>query len=265
MTKLAYIGGYGRSGSTLLEYLLTVHPEIVACGEVKRHLRRFGRRKTCTCGSIMKDCPVWSPFQHKKGKLKGWDHEQLTPALLEHVSPDYAVMIDSSKTAWGTLLAPFRLRRRLGKDLLLVHLVRDPRGVCWSVMRTTRPPTKARKNLPASLRAALGWTWANLASEMFGRLYPTQYVRLRYEDIVRARGDIIGEVLKRLDLRPPPDLDTLESYDNRHQLYGNTMRFRELSELKEDVEWRTSMPTGARRMVTVLCWPLGAMYGYFGS
>ena len=34
LAKLVYIGGYGRSGSTLLEYLLTTSPEVVACGEV---------------------------------------------------------------------------------------------------------------------------------------------------------------------------------------------------------------------------------------
>jgi len=31
--RLIYIGGYGHSGSTLLEYLLAASPEVVACGE----------------------------------------------------------------------------------------------------------------------------------------------------------------------------------------------------------------------------------------
>ena len=72
VAKLVYIGGYGRSGSTLLEYLLTTSPEVVACGEVERHLRRFGRYKICTCGRRLKKCPVWGAFQHKSGKLAGW-------------------------------------------------------------------------------------------------------------------------------------------------------------------------------------------------
>jgi hypothetical protein len=106
LAKLVYIGGYGRSGSTLLEYLLTTHPAVVACGEVERHLRSFGKKKVCTCGRRAKRCPVWGAFQHKKGRLEGWDHEQLVLALLEHVSGDYAAMVDSSKTAWA--LASFR-------------------------------------------------------------------------------------------------------------------------------------------------------------
>ena len=211
----------------------------------------------------MKDCPIWGAFQHKKGKLKGWDHEQLTLALLKHTSPHYAVMVDSSKTAWGTLLAPFRLRRRIGQDFLLIHLVRDPRGVCWSVMRTPRRASKAGKKSPDGLRATIGWTWANLACEIFGWLNPNLYLRVRYEDIVLAPHQVVGDVLKRVHLQPPSDIENPNSADNRHQLYGNTMRFKPLSDIKEDVAWREAMPPSIRRLVTILCWPLGAWYGYF--
>jgi hypothetical protein len=107
LAKLVYIGGYGRSGSTLLEYLLAQNPKVVACGEIARHLRSFGRHKICTCGEPMQACPVWGDFQHKSGRLKGSDHEDLGLALLEHVSGQYAVMVDSSKTAWGSMLMPF--------------------------------------------------------------------------------------------------------------------------------------------------------------
>ncbi len=71
MTKLVYIGGYGRSGSTLLEYLLTQQPTVVACGEVERHLRRFGKRKICTCGRRLKTVPgvgiVPAPIREARG------------------------------------------------------------------------------------------------------------------------------------------------------------------------------------------------------
>jgi hypothetical protein len=40
MTKLVYIGGFGRSGSTLLEVLMAANPEVVACGQVGLFSRR---------------------------------------------------------------------------------------------------------------------------------------------------------------------------------------------------------------------------------
>ena len=44
MTKLVYIGGYGHSGSTLLEYLLAASAEVIACGEVASVLHEAGAR-----------------------------------------------------------------------------------------------------------------------------------------------------------------------------------------------------------------------------
>jgi len=264
VAKLVYIGGYGRSGSTLLEYLLTTHPEVVGCGEVERHLRRFAKHKVCTCGRPAKKCPVWGAFRHKTGGLKGWDHEQLTLALLDRVAKNYAVMVDSSKTAWTTLLTPFGLRRALGKNFVLVHLIRDPRGVAWSMMRWK--PKRGRRYLTQGakgLRAGVGWLAANLACEAFGRRYPENYLRLRYEDLSRDPHRVISEIDQRLNL-PPSDLERHPEFDNRHQLYGNAMRFRELnpSDLKEDVAWKTAMPVMWRSLVAWITWPLRSRYGY---
>jgi hypothetical protein len=271
LTKLIYIGGYGRSGSTLLEYLLTASPAVVATGEVARHFQRFGQIKTCTCGRLGEDCPVWEAFQDRSGKLKGWDdHETLTLAMLAHLSDQYAVMVDASKTAWGSFLMPFRLRQRLGSDFLLVHLVRDPRAVCWSTIRTSqRHQDTGLLSAPVvrCLRTAIGWTVANVACEIFGWRYRENYVRVHYEDLARSPREVLRSILARVAVEAPASLERAESLDNRHQLYGNSMRFKSLppEEVKEDVAWRSDMPKGVGCLATSLCWPLGAKYEYFGS
>ena len=267
MTKLIYIGGYGRSGSTLLEYLMTSHSEVVACGEVERHLRNFGRKKVCTCGRRVNLCPVWGAFLHKKGRMKDWDHERLTLALREHVSSEYSVMVDSSKTAWGSLFFPFQLSRKLGQDFLLVHIVRDPRGVCWSAMRTEGRPRKAPRNSTRStraLRAAIGWMAANLACEAFRLRHPESYLSIRYEDLTRSPGKVIRKILDRVSLRLPSKLRHAKPSAGRHQLHGNAMRFGplSLSKLRQDVAWKAEMPKGYRWFVASFCWPLLRRYKY---
>jgi sulfotransferase family protein len=266
LAKLIYIGGYGRSGSTLLEYLLTAHGEVVACGEIERHLRSFGKKKICTCGRRMRDCPVWSDFRHKTGRVKGLDHAQLTLALLEHVSPHYQAMVDSSKTAGGAAFDPMPLWRALGDDFLLVQIVRDARGVSWSAIRTPwRPKKKRNDSAPvAALRTAFGWIAANLACEAFRWRHPKNAMRVRYEDLVKAPEQVVVAILARAGLPPLQNLDGIAGNDNRHQLHGNAMRFKPLSpaELKEDVAWKTAMPSAYRRLVSVLCWPLLRRYGY---
>jgi hypothetical protein len=267
LAKLIYIGGYGRSGSTLLEYLLTASAAIVACGEVARHFERFGRIKTCTCGRPMEDCPLWGTFQHSSGKLAGWNHEKLTLALRAHLSDDYAAMVDSSKTAWGSFLTPFRLRKQLGEDFLLIHLVRDPRAVCWSAIRTPQRHKDTRLTSAPTvrcLRTAFGWTIANIACEIFGWLHPHYYTRVRYEALARSPQTVLWGLLEKVSVHAPLTIEP--SLDNRHQLYGNSMRFRPLllSDVREDLAWKSEMPKGMRWLATGLCWPLGVPYGYVG-
>lgn len=266
MARVIYIGGYGRSGSTLLERLLTANANVVACGEVARHLQRLKSAKTCSCGRRMKLCPVWSPFRNKLNSLKGWDHRRLTLAMLNHVSRDFSVMVDSSKTAWGSALMPFRLRHDLGGDFLLVHLLRDPRGVCWSTIRTLRRRKEGGPELRRCLRTVFGWMFANLACEAFGLMHPKQYLRLRYEDVVDAPQDVLAPVFGKVALSPS-SLESLAKYDNRHQLHGNRMRFKLMSvaDLKQDLAWKSKMSRSFRWLILVLSWPLIARYGYLRS
>ena len=193
VTKLVYIGGFGQSGTTLFEYLLTANPDAVACGEVVNGFQgRSGRELICSCGKSANDCPIWGAFE--RGSNASWSHDALVLTLLEHVEGKYDVLSDASKTAWGSITAPFRFRRMLGPRFFLLHVVRDPRGVCWSAIRLPQRKTRRKKRpsltervlskpILRCLRTAAGWWVANLSCEFFGRLYPAQYLRLLYEDV----------------------------------------------------------------------------------
>jgi Sulfotransferase family len=264
VTKLIYIGGYGHSGSTLLEYLLAASPDIVACGEVSSVLRQRGRKEDCTCGQPAIACPVWGRLQQNPAALDGWSHQRLALALLDESRGRYAAMVDSSKTPWNALRAPFHLRRALGEDFVLLHLTRDPRAVSWSaVTKAGRQGTRPLTALRAS-GAALGWTASNLACEAFGRAYPDQYLRLRYEDLVSAPSAVMQSLVTKLLPGVSWDAQGIGDNANRHQLYGNRMRARRLSlaEIKEDSAWRREMPSAARALAAGLTWPLRERYGY---
>jgi hypothetical protein len=264
MTKLVYIGGYGHSGSTLLEYLLTGCTELVACGEVASVVRDRLKKQQCTCGRRSQACPIWSQVLSADAPLSGKTHEALTLALLARVRKRYDLMVDSTKTALGHALAPFRLRRALGDDFLLVHLVRDPRAVAWSAIKKTE-----RRNMTVNrplycARVALAWSAANLACEMFGLLHPKRYLRLRYEDFVAAPRGTVQQILQRVSPGAKWHAETLGVTDNRHQLYGNRMRGRPLAlaDVKEDRAWEAEMPVSYRRLVSPLSALLRLRYGY---
>jgi Sulfotransferase family len=270
VTKLVYIGGYGHSGSTLLEYLMAGSPAVLACGEVVSSIRERSsdrKEKICSCGRGAEACPVWSFYHARDGRPLR--HAELLQAFVDRSDGHYAAIVDSSKTAWGSFGAPFRLRRSFGSDFVLVHLVRQPAAVSWSVLRKKirRAKREGREPLHYTLRCGgtvAAWSLANMACELFGLLHPNQYCRLRYEDMVcdpeeslRALFDKMGPGVRWSFTEP-------SLRDNRHQLYGNSVKHHQLAiaDVKEDLEWQTEMPPEYSRVVLALSYPLRLRYGY---
>lgn len=69
--RVLFVGGLGRSGSTLLELILAQHPDVCAVGEVV-HLweRALGGDERCGCGERFTACDFWQRVgEHAFG---GW-------------------------------------------------------------------------------------------------------------------------------------------------------------------------------------------------
>src|SRR5947209_19958625 len=59
--RVLYVGGCGRSGSTLLDRMLGQVPGVLAIGEVVHIWRRgVGEDQLCGCGKAFTDCEFWS-------------------------------------------------------------------------------------------------------------------------------------------------------------------------------------------------------------
>ena len=72
MIPVVYIGGCQRSGSTLLDRMLSQVPEHLSAGEVVHlWIRGLGGNELCGCGAVFLDCPFWTEV----GRIGfgGWD------------------------------------------------------------------------------------------------------------------------------------------------------------------------------------------------
>jgi hypothetical protein len=181
----------------------------------------------------------------------------------------YSAIIDSSKTAWGSLSKPFRLRRQFGSEFMLVHLVRDPTAVCWSVLKhKNRKADRERRGVPHyAVRCSwmvVGWYLANLSSEVFGLIYPRQYLRVRYEDLVREPAKTLKTLFNRLLPVAHWSAEGVGGCDNRHQLHGNKARLRHIpiEKVKEDLNWKSEMPIAYSKIVSRLSHLFRSRYGY---
>ncbi len=244
---VVYLGGFGRSGSTLVERLLGTAPGWVNVGELVDLARSVAPAdELCGCGEPFSRCPLWT----RVGDLAfgGWSPDVLArlaglqraaarqrhlPGLLGRRRPSAElaelrhsytriyqavaeatgaeVVVDASKgPALGAALAGAR-----DIDLRVLNVVRDPRAVAWSWTKQVERPhavagSDAMWRIPVS-RSAAQWGALQLEMEAIARLSGVRSARLRYEDFVDAPVASLVEAATALGLPLSPiDLPAVE-------------------------------------------------------
>lgn len=297
--RLLLISGSGRSGSTILHRLLGQYNGATTVGEAIRVWEcSFHRNELCGCGAPLTKCPVWMPTLQASGVTAREDAGEvirlrdralrwiailrLLAGVPDHATTNYvslltgvfdgisartgaSVIVDSSKSPLYTTLLTVAFRQRVS----LVHLVRDPRAVAFSLQRlVVRPDVVDRvEYMPrySPARSSFAWLRRNVQAEL-GGLLAQRRTRLRYEDLLIAPSQALDQLRSSLDLPEilPAFLDghraTLERL---HSVAGNPRRFEHgIIELKPDNEWAQAMQPKARRTVGILTAALRRRYGY---
>jgi SAM-dependent methyltransferase len=305
--RIVFIGGYARTGSTLLDRLLGQIEGFASFGEL-RHIwdRSFLGGQLCGCGRGFRDCPFWrdvageafggidaagarSVSRAKRSTDSFWN----IPRIAAGGWPSaYRRRLDSYRDAVRTLYVAIRdvsgarflvdstkdpqhaylLHSIPGFDVRMIHLIRDSRPVAfsWSRIRPRPEVVWERRDMPRFpvIRTAMAWNLANVAAEATSRAgFP--YVRVRYEDLVRAPREELRRILETLDLGAA-DLDFLEdgkaTLEPAHTVAGNPLRFETgVLQIRPDEEWRGRMPAADRVVVSALTFPLLGRYGYLPS
>lgn len=302
VTKVLYIAGAGRSGSTLLGLILGQLEGFAVGGELYNFPLRFLERQYCGCGKRLPECPFWQQVLSRcfgsapEMALETWVRQRhdlartrhtlawsvpLTRQYLLRHSDGYRttlerfyraiseaanarVVVDTSKVSgYAQVLAWTSCI-----DLYVVHLVRDPRAVAysWARLRPKQTPS-GYKAIPTTspLDGVLRWLAHNLATELYRSLPGLHYLRVRYEEFVREPQQTLQNVLSFIDERSPIPLDIegkVVIYP-QHTVGGNPDRFRNgLVEIIPDDEWLSKLRLPDRFLVTAVAAPLMLRYGY---
>jgi Sulfotransferase domain len=256
--RLLYIGGSGRSGSTLLERLLGQLEGFCSVGEVV-HLWRRGvvGNEQCGCGVSFAECGFWQDVGTLAfGGWKALDSRRvlsLERAVSRHrfiplmiTAPEWSlygrrrasyrdllrrlyraihraaegrIVVDSSKNVPHA----FALSGTPDVHLHLLHIVRDSRGVAHSwTKRVVRPEvtgTTAYMPTYTPSRAAADWMVDNLLFRLVGS-QGLPYHLVRYEDLVRRPRQVIHGILEFLGYRPAAE--ELNFLEPSHAVLGTT-------------------------------------------
>ncbi|MDP2471119.1 MAG: sulfotransferase [Candidatus Palauibacterales bacterium] len=304
MSRLSviYIGGYGRSGSTILGTLLGALPEALHAGELSCLPAEWpDRTRRCSCGTVLCECPAWSDCDPGRllsaaewttirrlealsslpRLLLGWTSRKDREAIRHYGSvvlsalaanADCAMIIDSSKTARAAASRPAALARYSEARVVLVHLTRDGRRCLHSLLMTGsnwKLEGRAEAVQPGALRASLGWLMANLAASVSGLfLFRGRYCRLRFEDLLEdPEGTLIHlERCTGVDLSAIRErLGRQEGFPVGHVLGGNRLRFEQEVRLRpERAQADTDLSRSQRVTFAVVAGWLNRLYGYGG-
>lgn len=299
--RVVYVVGAARSGSTILNAVLGMHPDIVATGEL-RYLATLqeGAPRRCACGALVTDCLFWqrvyslwtaqvgaeavaewterqAVYERMRGlpllagdavlRPSRWrSHRMSTHALIDSVrqAAGAKVVADSSKSPMRAYL----LLRTDGLEMRFLHLVRDPRGVVWSRLKARGRQRDARQPgirvFWLVVHSTLDWILVNLLAG--GVLFRAgDGRRVCYEDLAnRPRETLTAiETLVGLDLSASAQaIAEGKPIDYQHIVGGNPRRLTGAAPIVFDRDWSMSSPAWVQRLVWRLAAPLARHYGY---
>lgn len=266
--NVVYVAGSMRSGTTLLGDLLSDVFGWMHVGELHDVWEAMANDSQCSCGNVASRCQVWSramkllaqsncrakdpahiqdlvsaelryrnwlavrgrPFSSPSGDV----YEQIRcayRALFDAFGAAGTVIVDSSKTA------PQLTVRMAQSDLRLtvVHLVRDPRGVVASDLRSLKAATRPDDPPGRSLFPSIAnWTIENelLRSAISGH---PRTLLVTYEQLVQDPGEVLGRVSRAVGVG---ECEPAWSGASRHVLVGNPGRFsRRVGNIRPDLRW----------------------------
>lgn len=240
---VVFVGGWGRSGSTLLTRMLAELPGVVAVGEARDvFLRGIIEDRVCGCGDRFSACDFWQSVGDEA--YGGWNKLSIdriktlrtltdkpwhVPAL---VRPGLSKATDEAVAEYADLLAPMYqavkkvsgaryivdaskiasfgaiLQRTEGVSPRFIHLVRDPRGTLNSWMKQVHMTDDLDRTryMPRynTLSGAARYVGYNAQMHTVGAKSP--YLLMNYEDLVVQPEAKMREALSFLGMPSDTDL-----------------------------------------------------------
>jgi hypothetical protein len=264
--KVLFIGGYGRSGSTLLDHLLGEVDGFFSAGEL-RHVFQEGylENRLCGCGAPFRECGFWRQVTEEAfGGMESFDVAELirvknrvdrywrVPQLISGMGTPgrradlswylgrlrslyeaigsvsgASVIVDSSKdVSHGYVL------NAIGPPVepYVCHLVRDSRAVAHSWARPKfNPGNGSQMNRYGPVRTSAEWVAINALTRLQRHVNP-DYRLLRYGELATGPELAVRQILELVgeDGRTVPLIDgrRFANGGTHHTVAGNPDRFR---------------------------------------
>ena len=300
MTKVLYVMGRGRSGSTIFANVIGGHDGFFSTGELRFLWDPIVKDDVaCACGENVSRCPIWSNVLAQVGDVSieatsrlqrrlvternlwrllryRWDgswgeleaYVDLTSQVyraIQEVSGARVIVDSSKRPSYGGLL-----RHISGCDVHWIHLTRDPRASAYSWGHSRHASifgtdTDVRRR--GSIDSTIRWDILNLEAELLLSKVPSnRKLRLRYEDFIanpkETSAHVVGFAGQEGIPSPFIDMRTVVLTEN-HSLGGNPSKMSVGNVIiQETTDWVSRQKKLDRRVATAVAFPFLRRYGY---
>jgi hypothetical protein len=197
-----FLVGCSRSGTTLLQRVVDAHPQVAVTHEQDWIANYFRKRAGLTPDGRVTPELIARLLQHKRFPKLGVGREDLQRLLGPGPAVGYAAFVtgilDLHGKARGKRLVGDKCPsyvldipslHTLWPGARFVHLIRDGRDVCLSLLNWDRPDRITARFVGCAedrvLTSALYWKWLVQAGREAGRwLGPERYYEIRYEALL---------------------------------------------------------------------------------
>ena len=294
--KLIYIGGWGRSGSTIISSVLTKSIDSIFIGEMRYYWDRLILEDSlCGCGKVGSKCEFWlevtKSLSIKEENFDDFIAQNLCivgsrarpkqalnflPFFKDMYFKRYAKEIGNLSSLYDTIAnvskkdvvvdsskSPFYfsvVSQMKNFEVYFIHVVRDPRAVCasWQKTKETKDFENSKSMFPrySIIRSSLQWLVVNTLCLFFRYIRNVNYKQVSYEQFARNPKDTINEIIKFADLNHSDSPKSMI-----HSISGNPVRFEDLSQLKikEDNSWKTNLSLFNQIIIKLLTIPFSTI------
>jgi hypothetical protein len=259
---IIYIMSDLRSGSTLLENVLSNAPNILSVGEL-HHLnsylyhKKVGRtsRWKCSCGKSFENCVFWSKIistlkdrdveisktaiiPDNKYSSENSIHKKENKRVIKLIDEIYSAIfheyninyiIDSSKTPWQGM----GLYSYSDFNIKIIYLKRDIRAVTLSKLKWTKKLHNNNRNIYKTLKYTKSYD--NEIKKYIKQIKSKDIIKVKYEQLAKSTNKTIKIVTRKYNM-PQYDVPEYMEYNNKHSVGGTPNRF-EKSKIKYDSSW----------------------------
>ncbi len=296
--KLLYIMAPSYTGSTLLTYLLAMHPDIATIGELKASAMGSVDTYTCSCGTLIRECGFWRqvseemaqrglPFSFENFGTHFRSKEYLCDRLLR--AGIKGPLLEMLRHAGFTILPRCGKKRDriVLQNQIIMEIVKaiqggrvfldgskDPNRVAyfsssglWNIrviylIRDGRGTTNSymrHYNVTMEI-AAREWVHTHRQCDRIKEKMGDDCLTMHYEDLCRNPDDVLQRIFQFVGI----DTDSI-STDFRsveHHILGNAMRMTSTSAIRIDEKWKKILTSDDLAVFKAIAGHLHTSYGY---